>query len=229
MRIVPREDFRVIITPRRLGDLGFMRTSDVESDYQRRCEEIASQVRQTIADVDDVRVEWAEGEPVCSHCGLGWEVSDDEQVYEFPLGSPVCCQTAAGEWQAAQPGAVVYRVTDATSGEGYFTGGKLGEAELDFRQATEKLTGHQGTGATRTQKEHDRWTTAVHRLKEAEMRALVPLLPPQIELRYERHRLTYWRDTERPHAHGIGINPHNAYAAALRSVAIEADSNHTKD
>ena len=107
-RIVPRDDFRVVITPRRLGDFGFMRmsdhsfSSDIEGDYQRRCEEIAEQIRQDVANVDDVRVTWAEGEAVCSHCGLGWEVSDDEEAYEAPVGMPVCCDKAADEWQAAQ-------------------------------------------------------------------------------------------------------------------------------
>jgi hypothetical protein len=104
-------DFRVVVTPRRIGDLGWMSVSDrmasnnIERDMRERCEQIAEQVNRHVDHVADVRVE-VDTEDVCSFCGLGWEEltkkeyeanPDSFEDWERP-GIPVCCAKAQEQW-----------------------------------------------------------------------------------------------------------------------------------
>ena len=79
-----RDNFRVVVSPRRLGDFGSIRTSDdflygrgeearkrIERDYQDRCEEIAADIRRHADNVGHVSVEFDQ-EYVCEHCGRDW-------------------------------------------------------------------------------------------------------------------------------------------------------------
>lgn len=80
MKITRRENFRVVIEPRGLGNFGYVSCSDRmfckdEADRQRqyrdRCEEIAADVRRHCDNVGHVSVESDEvGE--CEHCGSRW-------------------------------------------------------------------------------------------------------------------------------------------------------------
>lgn len=112
MKKTSRDDFRVVITPRRLGDFGWMSmsdrmaSSDPERDMRERCEEIAAEVKRHVDNVDGIEVTFTETH-TCSHCGYGWEVltadeaadascQQDEQSVE---GEPVCCDKAIAEFR----------------------------------------------------------------------------------------------------------------------------------
>jgi Mg-chelatase subunit ChlI len=90
-----------VVEPRRLGDYGSVRTSDsflrkpdqIEKDYQRRCDEIAEQIKRHVDNVDSVEVEYDE-EFTCSHCGQEWQVDG--------IGCPICCDKAEQEFLAAK-------------------------------------------------------------------------------------------------------------------------------
>lgn len=107
MKVTTRSNFRVVIEPRRLGDYGFVRTSDrlgrspqqIEKEYQERCEEMADQVKRHVDNVGYVGVE-CDTEEVCSHCGFHWEVSVDDSDPEYPKGTPLCCGRAFEEFKS---------------------------------------------------------------------------------------------------------------------------------
>ncbi|MFD9763233.1 hypothetical protein ACFWXI_06775 [[Kitasatospora] papulosa] len=113
MKHTTREDYRVVITPRRLGDLGWMSisdrmaSSDPDRDMRERCEEITEQVKRHVDNVSSVEVQFTEVH-TCSHCCLTWEVltaveaanpsyQQDEHSAE---GEPVCCEKAIAEFRA---------------------------------------------------------------------------------------------------------------------------------
>ncbi|MDP5310409.1 hypothetical protein [Streptomyces poriferorum] len=112
MKQTNRDDFRVVITPRRLGDFGWMSmsdrmaSSDPERDIRERCEEIAAEVKRHVDNVGSVEVLFTETH-TCSHCGYVWEVltadeaanpanCQDEHSVE---GEPVCCDAAIAEFR----------------------------------------------------------------------------------------------------------------------------------
>ena len=98
MKLKHRDDFRVIVTPRSLGDYGGVITSDnlgrspdrVEIEYQDRCEEIERALKGTF-NVGHVQIV-CDTTYTCSHCKFTWEV--DEETKE-----PLCCDKAIGEWK----------------------------------------------------------------------------------------------------------------------------------
>ena len=107
MKITRKNNFRVVIEPRRLGDYGFVRVSDtffggspgrVAKDYEIRCEEIVDQVKRHVDNVGWVGIE-SDTEEVCSHCGSDWHVSTDDMDPEFPTGTPYCCDRAVEEFK----------------------------------------------------------------------------------------------------------------------------------
>lgn len=100
---VRHTNHRVIIEPRRLGDYGWMRTSDrfggipqeqVEKEYQERCEEIADQARRHCDNVARAYVE-TDKEENCPHCGHAWMPDKD--------GLNQCCNTEIRAWALANP------------------------------------------------------------------------------------------------------------------------------
>lgn len=76
-----KENFRVVVEPRRLGDIGFMSISDrmacgndesrIEREYESRCEEISQQIKRHVDNVSSAYVEFDRA-PVCEHCGSMW-------------------------------------------------------------------------------------------------------------------------------------------------------------
>jgi hypothetical protein len=99
-----RENFRVVVEPRGLGDLGFISMSDrmacgndparIEREYQQRCEEIAQQIKRHIDNVAYASVEFDQAH-VCSHCGARWS----EESTEYNGG---CCSTDQEIYDAEQ-------------------------------------------------------------------------------------------------------------------------------
>ena len=78
--------FRVVIEPRRLGDLGSVSMSDSmvcrdEKDrlrqYRERCEEILDDVRRHVGNVGHAGIEF-DTDHVCEHCCARWTEKDDE-------------------------------------------------------------------------------------------------------------------------------------------------------
>jgi hypothetical protein len=110
--VAPSGPITVAVLPRRLGNLGAgmsvsddMISRDVEGDYQRRCEEIARELRHR-PQVDDVTVTCTETH-TCSHCGLRWEVLTEADTADprclqdehSVAGEPLCCDKAIAEFR----------------------------------------------------------------------------------------------------------------------------------
>lgn len=85
-----KENFRVVIEPRSLGDFGSVRMSDSmlygrgdaerkrrERDIEDRCDEIAAEVKRHVNNVRSVCVEFDQ-EMVCEHCGSTWTEDNPE-------------------------------------------------------------------------------------------------------------------------------------------------------
>lgn len=106
MKQITKSNFRVVVSPRRLGDYGSIRVSDsffgrdpkqIEKDYLSRCEEIVSQINRHVDEVGYVEIESDEQE-TCSFCGHEWSVSEDDKDPDWPKGTPFCCQRAIDEF-----------------------------------------------------------------------------------------------------------------------------------
>ena len=104
MKITRKENFRVIVEPRSLGDFGFGIVSDRMGrteeqcckEYLERCEEIEQDIKRHVNNVGHVYVKF-DKEEICSYCGYGWEESEGEE--DFEKGSLVCCEEAMEEWK----------------------------------------------------------------------------------------------------------------------------------
>lgn len=103
-------NYRVVIYPRSLGDLGCVRMSDSflvpdsterERKYKERCDDIATDVKRHVDFAGDVVIEH-DTESACSFCENSWEISADDTDPEWPKGCPLCCQRAIDEWKAEQ-------------------------------------------------------------------------------------------------------------------------------
>jgi hypothetical protein len=100
-KVIKKSNFRVVVEPKRLGDYGGIRTSDsflrkpdqIEKDYQRRCDEIAEEIKRHVDNVGSVEVNY-DTEEVCGHCQREWEVDDE--------GCPTCCDKAIQEFEASK-------------------------------------------------------------------------------------------------------------------------------
>ncbi|MGC4946220.1 hypothetical protein ACLQ2N_08435 [Streptomyces sp. DT224] len=108
----PVQPITVAVLPRRLGKLSAgmsvsdrMISRDVEGDYRRRCEEIATELRSR-PHIEDVTVICTETH-TCSFCGYGWEVLTAEEAADDSAnidaysveGEPVCCDKAIVEFR----------------------------------------------------------------------------------------------------------------------------------
>jgi hypothetical protein len=104
MKITRKENFRVVIYPKSLGDYGgiklpdshFRNNEQIQKDYETRCKEIAEQAKRHVDNIHSVDVEY-DTVTKCSHCNLNWEVSEDDFDSDFPKGTPVCCNKAIEE------------------------------------------------------------------------------------------------------------------------------------
>lgn len=109
MKKTIRDNFRVVIEPRSLGNYGFVSISDsmacggdpdrIEKEYMQRCREIEDGIRRHVDDVGYVSIEFDETE-VCSHCGGEMDLwPDDQPDDDFLPGEPCCCRKASEEWR----------------------------------------------------------------------------------------------------------------------------------
>lgn len=102
-KVITKDNFRVIIEPKGLGDYGSVRVSDSmfhktpaerEKAYERRCKEIMEQVKRHVDEVQYVHIDYDAHEH-CSFCGYVWDI--DEQ------GVPLCCDEAVLEHEKLTP------------------------------------------------------------------------------------------------------------------------------
>ena len=86
MRKLKNENYRVMIEPRRLGDLGSVSLgdhymckdeADRQRQYRERCEQIVSEVKRHVAEVGYVSVVF-DTVHVCEYCGSQWTEDDDK-------------------------------------------------------------------------------------------------------------------------------------------------------
>lgn len=90
-KLAYKENFRVVIDPRGLGDFGSVSCSPsliygqgkvaeklMQRDMEIRCEEIEAEVKRHVDNVSSVWTEWDEVN-VCSHCGSIW--TEKNNVY----------------------------------------------------------------------------------------------------------------------------------------------------
>lgn len=83
-----KENFRVVVEPRGLGDFGSVRVSPSfiyghgensqkrhDADLEARCEEMATEIRRHVDNVRHASVEFDQ-EDVCEHCGATWTEGD---------------------------------------------------------------------------------------------------------------------------------------------------------
>lgn len=93
-------NWRVVIEPRRLGDYGYVRTSDsflrteedIAKDYRERCEGIADDVKRHVDNVAYVGVE-SDTESLCPYCRGAWMPEEH--------GFNGCCDEEVTLWKAA--------------------------------------------------------------------------------------------------------------------------------
>lgn len=106
VKLAGRENFRVVVEPRGLGDLGFLRTSAsflygtgpeakerIERDMLDRCEEIADQIRRHADNVAYVQVE-SDQVKICEFCGSEW--TEHSNVYNGG-----CCEQDENQKESA--------------------------------------------------------------------------------------------------------------------------------
>jgi hypothetical protein len=83
-----KQNFRVVVEPRRLGDLGSISISDsmacggrihlIEREYESRCQEIMADIKRHVDNAGYVSVEFDQ-QLVCEHCGDRW--TEESQTY----------------------------------------------------------------------------------------------------------------------------------------------------
>ena len=107
MKMTIKENYRITIEPRNLGDYGFAMMSDRlaypdenkrAKEYEDRCNEIVSEIKRHVNNIGSICVEFDE-KKVCSFCGYDWEVNDNPDDSDWELGEPVCCKKAQEEWK----------------------------------------------------------------------------------------------------------------------------------
>ena len=99
MKVIKKDNYRVVIEPKRLGDYGIVSMPDyfIESDenkrnlrYKELCDKIVEDVRRHVDNVGNIYIDF-DTEEICEYCGLTWETDEN--------GCPVCCQKAIDEYE----------------------------------------------------------------------------------------------------------------------------------
>lgn len=112
MKRIVRDNFRIVATPKALGDCGYFTipdermSRDPESDYLDRCRQIA-RIVEALPDVAGASVRFDTRE-LCSHCELDWspmtaqQATDPKCLYDEHSieGEPACCEKAINEFRA---------------------------------------------------------------------------------------------------------------------------------
>jgi len=93
MKIIKKSNYRVVIEPE-THIYGFELSEDTVKNSLKTIQE---QIKRHVDNIGHVGVE-CDTEELCSHCGLRWEVSEDDLEPDFPKGTPVCCQKAIDEY-----------------------------------------------------------------------------------------------------------------------------------
>jgi ppGpp synthetase/RelA/SpoT-type nucleotidyltranferase len=102
MKVTTKTNFRVEVSPSLHGYFSFKKTKEqIEKMERDACEEIASQIKRHVDDVEGVSVV-CDTNHNCSHCGYNWEVSENDKDPEFPKGTPLCCEAAIKEFEEAK-------------------------------------------------------------------------------------------------------------------------------
>lgn len=96
MKVVTKSNYRIVVEPKtRIFGI------ELSEETQRRdLKEMEEQIKRNVDNIGYISVQYDTDE-TCSHCGLTWELSEDDNDKEFPKGCPVCCQDAIDEWKAA--------------------------------------------------------------------------------------------------------------------------------
>lgn len=74
MRMAKRENWRVVVEPRRPGNFGFARIGGMtqsEEQWEADCEELKRQIKRHVDDIEDIHVE-CDTNHYCEHCGSDW-------------------------------------------------------------------------------------------------------------------------------------------------------------
>lgn len=104
-------NFRVIVEPRGLGDLGgahvpvswLYKTPEAEEKAWRSvCQEIVDGIKRHVNDVGSVSIDF-DIEETCEHCGLPWKLDNK--------GMNGCCDQEIEEWIAKNPGSICEECT----------------------------------------------------------------------------------------------------------------------
>ena len=96
MKVVTKSNYRIVVEPKtRIFGI------ELSEETQRRdLKEMEEQIKRNVDNIGYISVQYDTDE-TCSHCGLTWQLSEDDNDKEFPKGCPVCCQDAIDEWKAA--------------------------------------------------------------------------------------------------------------------------------
>lgn len=80
-----RENFHVVVEPRRLGNFGFVSVNDslfggsrenIAKRYEERCEQIAEEIKRHVDNVGYITI-MSDQNYVCPDCGSGWTEESD--------------------------------------------------------------------------------------------------------------------------------------------------------
>ena len=101
MKKINKNNFRVVIEPRRIGDYGFCRISDnaysqeeKEKEYAKMCRDILDECKRHIDNVGSIYIDY-DAEEICSFCGYGWDIDPETK-------EPLCCNKAIDEFNISK-------------------------------------------------------------------------------------------------------------------------------
>ena len=93
MKIVKKSNYRIVVEPK-THVYGIALGDDNVKSILREMEE---QIKRHVDNIRHIAIE-CDTDTICSHCGLSWEVSEDDSDPDFPKGTPLCCDKAINEY-----------------------------------------------------------------------------------------------------------------------------------
>jgi hypothetical protein len=96
MKLIKKSNYRIVVEPK-THIFGIELSEETQKRDLRDMEE---QIKRHVDNIGYISVQ-CDTDEVCSHCNLTWEVSADDSDPDFPKGTPVCCQAAIDEYNAA--------------------------------------------------------------------------------------------------------------------------------
>jgi hypothetical protein len=106
--VTRKNNIRVVVEARRLGDWGFASMSGVGTPESREkhllteCERIVREVNRHVEGISTAAVV-CDLVTVCEFCENDWAdscINETDSTAEYPVGLPVCCVLAQDEWNA---------------------------------------------------------------------------------------------------------------------------------